>query len=238
MSYLNIANSTLLFALAALVIAFVLIQSAVFLRKAWKEGIKIGMEKAVLKKAVRSSGVFSIVPSLPIVISLFAMMPLLGIPLPWIRLSVIGSAPYELIAADSAAKGMGLTGMSDSANATPQVYAAAMWVMTISILAGLILCTFYQRKLQAGIGNIRSKDNRWAEILVGCLFIGLAAAFGGQQLAQGGVTMLTLLTSAAMMMLLGLLRKVKGLSWIENFAMPVSMVFAMGLSILYTAYLA
>jgi hypothetical protein len=233
MSFWEVANSGILYILAAIVVLFVIVQSTVFLIKAWKEAKRIGIDVKRLKKAVASSAVFSIVPSLPIIISLFAMMPILGIPLPWIRLSVVGSAAYEHVAAESAGKGLGYAWILEaSAGGAP--FAAIAIVMTVGIIWGLTFSTFYQKKLQTSISSLREKDTTWAAILVDCLFVGLAAAFGGQMIAAGGVTLLTLLTSMALMFAFYALAKLPGMKWMESFAMSLSMVGAMGMAILYT----
>ena len=106
MKYLEIANSGLLYLLAGLVIVFVVVQSVVFLRLAWARGIEIGLSKEKMWEAVKTSAVFAIVPSIPIVISLIAIAPILGMPFSWMRLSVIGSQSYELIAAGTGARFM------------------------------------------------------------------------------------------------------------------------------------
>ena len=234
MGFFDVANGPVLYVLAGLIVLFVLTQSLLFLRKAWKEAKRIGITAAQLKKAVTSSAIFSVVPSLPIIISLFAMMPLLGIPLPWIRLSVVGSASYELVAAESAASGLGYSSMSEAASGGPAAFAAIAIVMTIGIIWGLSFSTVYQKKLQSSMSSIREKDTRWAALLVDCLFVGLASAFGGQLIATGGVTLLTLLTSLALMVLLTLLSRKKGFRWLESFAMSISMVGSMAMAIVYT----
>lgn len=238
MSFWEVANSGILYILAAIVVLFVIVQSTVFLIKAWKEAKRIGIDVKRLKKAVASSAVFSIVPSLPIIISLFAMMPILGIPLPWIRLSVVGSASYELVAAESAGKGLGYSSIVEASAGGAPAFAAIAIVMTVGIIWGLTFSTFYQKKLQTSISSLREKDTTWAAILVDCLFVGLAAAFGGQMIAAGGVTLLTLLTSMALMFAFYALAKLPGMKWMESFAMSLSMVGAMGMAILYTVWLA
>lgn len=90
--YLDLANGNLLYLLASIVILFVLIQSIVFLRIAWKRGVEIGISKEKMISTVKTSAIFSIVPSLPIVISLIAIVPILGMPFSWMRLSIVGSA--------------------------------------------------------------------------------------------------------------------------------------------------
>lgn len=238
MPFMEVANSGLLYAIAIAVIAFVLLQSLAFLIKAWKEAKRIGIDAKKLKKAAASSAIFSIVPSLPIIISLFAMMPILGIPLPWIRLSVVGSASYELVAAESAAKGLGYSTLADAASGDAQAFAAIAIVMTVGIIWGLIFSTFYQKKLQTTISNMREKDTTWVVIMVDCLFVGLAAAFGGQMIATGGVTLLTLITSMVLMVALMVLSKLPGMKWMESFAMSLAMVGSMGMAILYSGWLA
>lgn len=238
MTFMEVANSGLMYGIAIAVVAFVLLQSVIFLVKAWKEARRIGMDAGKLKKAAASSAIFSVVPSLPIIISLFAMMPILGIPLPWIRLSVIGSASYELVAAESAAKGLGYATLAEAATGDARDFAAIAIVMTVGIIWGLIFSTFYQKKLQTTMSSIREKDTTWAVIMVDCLFVGLAAAFGGQMIATGGVTLLTLVTSMAFMAGLMALARLPGMKWMESFAMSLAMVGAMGMAILYTGWLA
>ena len=238
MPFMEVANSGLMYGIAIAIIAFVLLQSVIFLVKAWKEAKRIGMDQKMLRQAAASSAIFSVVPSLPIIISLFAMMPILGIPLPWIRLSVIGSASYELVAAESAAKGLGYATLAEPATGDAGAFSAIAIVMTVGIIWGLIFSTFYQKKLQTTMSTIRDKDTTWAVIMVDCLFVGLAAAFGGQMIATGGVTLLTLVTSMAFMAGLTALSKLPGLKWMESFAMSLAMVGAMGMAILYTGWLA
>ena len=238
MSFNDVAGSTLLYVLAIIVVAFVIVQSLIFLIKAWKEAKRIGMDTKKLKKAATSSALFSIVPSLPIIISLFAMMPLLGIPLPWIRLSVIGNASYELVAAESASTGLGYASLSEAATGGAEVFAAVAIVMTIGIIWGTAFSAVYQKKLQTTMSDMRKKDVTWVTIMVDCLFVGLASAFGGQLIATGGVTLYTLLTSIVLMFAFTSIAKLPHMKWLESFSMALSMVGAMGMAIVYTGWLA
>ena len=60
----NFANGGFMFLLGGVIALFVTVQSVVFLVKAWRQGKKIGLSVAVMKKAIVSSGIFSLVPSL------------------------------------------------------------------------------------------------------------------------------------------------------------------------------
>ena len=96
-------NSSFMFILAAIVIAFVIAQSVFFLVRAYRHGIAIGMDRAKLNKTIVSTAVFTIAPAISILLGILTLAKFLGIPLPWIRLSVVGAITYELPAATSTA---------------------------------------------------------------------------------------------------------------------------------------
>jgi len=213
-------DSTLLFGMGALLISIVLAQSIALFRKAWKQGVAIGLDPGVMKNTVKSSAVFSIVPSIPIVIGLITMVPLLGIALPWIRLSVVGAVQYELFAADAAAKAAGLTSLTEGLTAS--AFASAAWIMTLSILGGLVLVIFFLRKYMDRLEAFHKKNERLAEIVIAALFMGLVATIGAQQVARGGMYLVALLLSMGFMAVFGIL--VKKFKWLESFALPISML--------------
>ena len=93
------ANAAVLYVIAAVVILYVLAQSIFFLVRAVKQSKKIGMDKGVIRRTARRAAIFSIAPAISIFIGVAALAPKLGIPLPWLRLSVIGSLVYETSAA-------------------------------------------------------------------------------------------------------------------------------------------
>lgn len=87
-----IANSPLMFLLCGIVILYVLGQSLFFMIRAWKHGKAIGLSTQTMKSVITGSALFSIVPSIPILIILVMLMSALGNYFPWLRLSVIGSS--------------------------------------------------------------------------------------------------------------------------------------------------
>ena len=73
MDHLVVANSSLMFFLCLGVIIIVLCQAMLFVRIAWKRGAEIGIQQSVMKKAMTHSAIFSIIPSLPIIIMLMVL---------------------------------------------------------------------------------------------------------------------------------------------------------------------
>ena len=233
MDYLEIANGGLLYALAGLVICFVVVQSIVFLRMAYKRGLAIGMTREKMMETVKTSAVFAIVPSIPIVISLMAIAPVLGIPFSWMRLSVIGSQSYELIAAGIGASSMGVENLGDPGY-TAEVFSNSMWVMSVGIIWGLVLSIFVLKKYLKNIKNVQKKDGAWAEIMINALFFGMLSVFLGQPIVAGGLPLLVLLGSAIVMFVLTKISDKMTLPWLKDFALSVSMVAGMGMAILLT----
>lgn len=73
-----------------------------------------------------------------IVVSVAILSKKLGLPLPWLRLSVVGSMSYETIAANNALSAMGQS-LGSGAALTAQQYVNVLLVMTISIMVGIWL---------------------------------------------------------------------------------------------------
>ena len=80
----NIANSWWMYLLGIIVSVFVTIGSLVFIIQSYKDAKKIGMDKGILKKTIISSAIFTILPSISILIGVVALSNCIGIPLPWI----------------------------------------------------------------------------------------------------------------------------------------------------------
>ncbi len=215
-----------LYLIGAVLIGYVLLQSIVFYRKAYQRGLEMGITKHQLFETTRSAAIFSIVPSIPILIGLVAMIPLFGdAAIPWIRLSVLGSVSYETYAALAVKNAAGVTTLLENMS----VYSAAVWTMTLSIMSGLLVLIFHYESYTKKLAEIRKKDSKWATILIAALFMGLVGTIGAQQIVLGGYNLLALLISMAIMALIG------GLSfkfkWLEEFALPASILGT--LTILY-----
>lgn len=171
-------NHPILFVLAGILIAAVLAQSVYFLVKAVRRSKAIGMDQTKIRKTIRTAALFTIAPAIAIVISVIALSKSLGLPLPWLRLSVVGSLSYETIAAENAVSAMGLT-LGKITQLTAQQYVNIALVMTISIMVGIWLVPVVAKKLQSGMLSLENRDKKWADILSNAMFIGMISAFLG-----------------------------------------------------------
>ena len=105
--------------------------------------------------------------------------------------------------------------------------------MTLGCITPLIIIPLFLKKIQGGVHSLRKKDSHWGDLFLTAMFLGMISAFLGMGISDGLLSVLTLLTSAAIMAVCGVFVKVKKIKWLENFALPFSMLGAMALSILY-----
>ncbi len=265
-------NHPILFLLAGLLVAVVLAQSVYFLVKALQRSKALGMDQAKVRRTMVTAAVFTVAPAVAIVISVFALAKSLGIPLPWLRLSVVGSMSYEAIAADNAVRAMGLSlGQIDAL--TAQQYVNIALVMTISIMVGIWLVPVLCKKLLGGMSSLSKRDAKWADIFSNAMFIGMISAFLGfvfcdvsrlwmadengqvaitvKEMVDGvqvsttqtvsatsGLTpVAVMVTSAVTMALCGLLMNKLKWKWLNDYALPISLIAGMAAAIPLTALL-
>lgn len=231
-------NSMFLYGVAICVIIFVLAQSMFFLIRAYKRGKEIGISEQILKKTVVSTMVFTIAPAISILIGIITLSKFLGIPLPWIRMSVIGAITYELPAATSTANALGVS-LSETIT-EPTTYSAIAWVMTLGIMPSIILPPILMKKIQGGMLKLKNKDDKWGDLFLTSMFLGMISAFLGMVFADvrgglaGWIPVFVLLVSAAIMGICGLLIQKCKMKWLETYALAISMVGAMVFAIVIT----
>ena len=249
-------NSPILYIIVGIIVALVLGQSVFFLVKALKRAKELNMKTEVVKKAITSSITFTIAPAIAILVGVVSLSVALGIPLPWLRLSVVGSLSYETVAAGTTVEVLG-SSMSVQIS-DPSSYVTVAWVMTLGIIVGLFLVPLLTKKIQSGMVSLEKKDKKWMEIFNNAMFLGMISAFLGYVfcdvsnlfqtdawLASQGITrtaclvpVFVLLVSAITMVILGLISKKTKQRWITDYALPISLILGMASAIPFTIWFA
>ena len=243
-------NHPILFILAGVLVAVVLGQSVYFLVKALRRSRQIGMDQTKIRKTIRTAAVFTVAPAVSIVISVITLSKSLGIPLPWLRLSVVGSLSYEAIAASNAVSAMGLE-LGKINQLSAQQFVNITLVMTISIMMGIWLVPLIGKKLLGGMSNLEKRDAKWADVFQNAMFIGMIAAFlgfvfcdfsrlwtpGDYAATSGLVPVCVMAVAALVMVACGLLMRKPKLKWLNDYALPISLILGMASAIPITAWL-
>ena len=234
-------NHPILFLIAGAVILLVLAQSVFFLVRALRRAKELGMDKQKLRKIMISVSVFTVAPAVSILVGVLALAKKLGVALPWLRLSIIGSLSYETIAAETTLKQLG-----DLLDASG--FVTVLFVMTFGIAFGLILTPLLTRRIQKGLKVIEKRDKKWSEIFSNSMFLGMISAFLGYVFCDFSnvfsgdtsalIPVLVMASSALVMVACGLAARLPKMKWMLDYALPFSLIGGMAMAIPITAWLA
>lgn len=239
--YLSSVNAGSIYLIVAAVMTFITVVCLVFLVKSYRAGVKIGMDKKVLRKAIVSSASFTLLPSISILLGVIALSGTLGVPFSWLRLSVIGALQYELNVAEIAAQSIGLTGLRVDELSMGAFVAIAL-VMTLGILGGIICCILFLKKY---LGKLSQKPKKEADDKPGfgafattAMFVGLCAAYIGSYIGKlvpgeyaDGMPLFVAVVAAVCMAGFEYLIQKKNKKVLENFSLAASMLAAMAAAV-------
>lgn len=239
--YLSSVNAGSIYLIVAAVMTFITVVCLVFLVKSYRAGVKIGMDKKVLRKAIVSSASFTLLPSISILLGVIALSGTLGVPFSWLRLSVIGALQYELNVAEIAAQSIGLTGLRVDELSMGAFVAIAL-VMTLGILGGIVCCILFLKKY---LGKLSQKPKKEADDKPGfgafattAMFVGLCAAYIGSYIGKlvpgeyaDGMPLFVAVVAAVCMAGFEYLIQKKNKKVLENFSLAASMLVAMAAAV-------
>lgn len=240
-NYSNRVNAGAIYLMAAVILGFITIMCFVFLIKSYRAGIKIGMDKKVLRKTITSSATFTLLPSISILLGVIALSGTLGVPFSWLRLSVVGALQYELNVAEIAAQSIGLSGLRVEELSMGAFVTIAL-VMTVGIIGGVVCCIFFLKKY---LGKIQKAPKKEAGGKPGfgahattAMFVGLCAAYIGSYIGKAipraGSDVMPLIVAgvaAVVMAVFEYLIQKKGRAVLENFSLAASMLIAMAAAV-------
>ncbi len=240
-------NSPFVYAVCGGIVFFVLIVCVVFMVRAWRAGVALGMDKDRMKKAVTASASFSVLPSLGILLGVIALSGSLGVPWSWLRLSVIGALHYETQVAAAAAEQIGV-GLSSESMTAPAFSTIAL-LMCVCIMWGMILATligkrYLERVIGRGGADQKNHAGGFADHAMTAMFVGMVSAYLGSYIGSfvsgsghfafaGSWTPLgTAAASAAAMALFTWLAEKKNQNWLRGFSIAASMLVGMATAML------
>lgn len=245
-SMLELLNSTPMYAICGIIVAFVAVVCVIFLVRAYKAGIAIGIDKTKMNRVITSSATFSILPSVGILLGVIALSGSLGTPWPWLRLSVIGALHYETQIAQAAAEQVGMGSLS-AADMTSEGFVTIALLMSICIMWGMVLSIIfnkkYTKKLNAS-SEKKSSGPSFGDTAMTAMFIGLVSAYIGSYIgsfaSENGlfsftgdyVPLIVVAVSSVVMAGFVWLSEKKHIAWVENFSIAGSMIIGMAAAVL------
>lgn len=233
----DIISSPLLLALIVIGLVYIVGFSLVYLKKAYTHCLELGISKEELKKVIKSSVVFSIVPSLSIVVGLFALITVLGTVWSWWRLSVIGSLSYETLISNGVSSALGFSSAAEMLDqATGSQFGVVMILMSVGMLSGFFVLLPFGKKMSMSV-NKAEGSSTWKYVLSGTFMLCLFAVYIPVLLIGDTIQAAVMITGLVIALALGVLAKKPGMKWIGEFIMAFSMIGGMLSSLLWTSLL-
>ncbi len=229
MDAMKIANSTPMWVACGLAVLLVMIQSIVFTRQAYKAGPKVGLTNTQLKKAVKSSALTAIGPSLVVLSGMLSLLITVGGPMAWMRLSFIGSVMFESIAA-----GIGTSTVGVQLGVDPMTETAltmAVWTMIVGSIGWIIIGTFSADKMDRVQSKISGGNPAKLAVISSAAIVGLFAGMTAQKLVTMNKNALACILGAGFMALLMYISDKKNIAWLKDWNLTIA-IFA---SLLITA---
>ncbi|AKL95729.1 hypothetical protein CACET_c22830 [Clostridium aceticum] len=197
---LKIANEFGVWVIAAILVTIVAIQSYLYLRLAYSTADKLGMKKEVCTKAFRTGLVTAIGPVVAVFIIMVGMMSVIGGPMSWMRLSIIGAAPTELTAARVGAEAVGVE--FGSADYDIQALATSWWTMAINGAGWLVFVGLFSHKLELLRDKIGGGDPKWLAVLSGAAMLGVFGYLNSGDVVAGGGRLIAVIVGGVAMVVM------------------------------------
>ena len=230
MSYQEVSESSLLYVLVIVSLLIIAAICVYYLLLCMRKAKEMGISKQKVNEIIKSTAIFSIVPSIAIAIGLVTLVIVIGIPYAWFRLSVIGSVSYELMASNMALSALKL----DLANADADAFGLIMWVMCVPITSTVLANIFVCKPMHLGTMRVGSGDKKWGALSQTTFMTALLVVLIVPMIFGGLVGLLTFVTSALIAVVVSRLAKKTGAMWMNYFILAICLIGAMGMSIVYT----
>ncbi len=240
MNILEKLSSSPMYLICGGIIGFVALLCVVFMVRAYRAGKAIGMDTGKMKRVIVSSATFSILPSVGILLGVIALSGSLGIPWPWLRLSVIGALHYETQVAQAAAEQVGMEKLSGE-YMTASGFATIALLMSVCIMWGMILSIIFNKKYTGRLSSNKNKGGAmgFGDMAMTAMFIGLVSAYIGSYIgsfvsskgiftfAGDYMPLIVVVVSGITMAFFMWLGKKPKFAFVENFSIAASMLMGM-----------
>lgn len=238
MNVRDIVNGKPLFLMVVCGLLIVVVFILASLRIAIKRAKELGFSSEEINKVIKSSAIFSIVPSISIDIGLASLSTVVGTPWAWFRLSVIGALMYELTAAGMVTSASGYENMSEFINgADINLVPAIFMVMSISIIFAATINIFLGKSYHKGVTKFKSRSGEKGSLIISYFTLAMVMVLSLSQLFKGVVSISVFITSYLVSITLLKLSAKYNISWMKEFVLAFALIISMALSIAFEGIL-
>lgn len=178
MDYLQIANSWPVWLCAGACVAIIVVQAVAFAKLCYKNAPLVGLSKADCTKSFKCGMVTAVGPSLSCFIGAISMITVVGGPLAWMRLSMIGAAATELTAASTGAAAYGVE--MGAAGYDITVMANSWLTMALNGCGWLLVVVLLTPRMEGLRQKVGGGDDVWMGLITLSASIGLFGYMASQ----------------------------------------------------------
>lgn len=224
----ELMNSSMLWILSSLMVIGVVAECIVFTIIGFRHAAKLGIPKSECIAGMRSAMITAIGPSLAPVITLIALMAVLGGPTGWMRMNDIGAARTELAMCAMATE---MAGSSlDASKITVAGFVFALWGMALNNSGWIVVGGFGATSLNKAVDYMKNNFNAaWVKLVMAAAALGLfGTLLSNSVIGKKGLTMTNLaaaIVAYVTMTAVGIL--FKGNKRIQEFSLGIAMLVGM-----------
>ena len=241
MDVMQIANGLPMWIACGIPVVFVMIQAIFFARGAYSAGKKVGLADEMMKKAMKSSAVTSIGPSIVVLSGMLSLLVTVGGPVGWMRLSMIGSVMFESIAAGLGTSAVGVTLGTDPM--TEEALGMAVWTMILCSIGWVLFATFSANKMDKIEHRLSKGNSGTLTTIASAAIIGVFSAMVASHLSKPFYSMmlkadatamssawhnmLACILGAVIMLILTKIANKNNIGWLKEWALTITILGAM-----------
>ena len=241
MDVMQIANGLPMWIACGIPVVFVMIQAIFFARGAYSAGKKVGLADEKMKKAMKSSAVTSIGPSIVVLSGMLSLLVTVGGPVGWMRLSMIGSVMFESIAAGLGTSAVGVTLGTDPM--TEEALGMEVWTMILCSIGWVLFATFSANKMDKIEHRLSKGNSGTLTTIASAAIIGVFSAMVASHLSKPFYSMmlkadatamssawhnmLACILGAVIMLILTKIANKNNIGWLKEWALTITILGAM-----------
>ena len=243
---LRVANDTGLWFIAVSIVMVVLFQAVVYIRHSFRVAGQIGFEREKCIKGLRAGMISAIGPSVAVFIVMVGMMSVVGAPITWLRLSIIGAAHTELTAASFGAQALGVEFGSPEYDIV--ALSNSFWTMAINGTGWLLFCVLATSHLDKIRNKMGGGDPHWIGLMSGAAMLGCfsymnvntaastikgvrALAEAGKAVTMGSYAPIFAAVGGFLGMIL-MIELAKKQAWLKEYALGIALLIGLASAIL------
>nr|WP_231587858.1 DUF5058 family protein [Halostagnicola sp. A56] len=181
----------------------------------------MGLSDEQLKTGLKTGVISAVGPAIAVLAAMLALIAVVGGPVAWMRLSVIGSVAFELPAAELGVSQLGFGFGEDGITET--AFATAVWTMTLGGIGWLVVAAFGTPHMEKARRKIVGGRETLLPIVTAGAMLGAFAYFVSGEVTAGAPETGSVAVGGLVMLSLLKIADENDVQWIREWALGTSM---------------